>query len=78
MAQTRTQSDRGREGQSTMIRKFLEESDEEQITITDLVNKMQEYLQGSEEQTYSAVYMKAKLKEHSRLGIFLQNWAKFE
>ena len=42
--------------------KFLEENDEEQITITDLVNKMQEYLQGSEEQAYSAVYMKAKLK----------------
>ena len=36
--------------------KFLEENDEEQITITDLVNKMQEYLQGSEEQAYSAVY----------------------
>ena len=44
--------------------KFLEENDEEQVTITDLVNKMQEYLQGSEEQAYSAVYMKAKLKEH--------------
>jgi len=44
--------------------KFLEENDEEQITIADLVNKMQEYLEGPEEQAYSAVYMKEKLKEH--------------
>ena len=51
--------------------KFLEENDEEQITITDLVNKMQEYLQGSEEQAYSAVYMKAKVKEHfgDKIGV---------
>lgn len=43
---------------------FLEENDKEQITITDLINKMQDYLEGSKEQAYSAVYMKAKLQEH--------------
>lgn len=34
------------------------------ITIAGLVNKMQEYLEGFEEQAYSAVYMKEKLNEH--------------
>ena len=52
---------------------FLEENDEEQITITDLVNKMQEYLQGSEEQVYSTVYMKAKLKKHFGNKIVVTN-----
>ena len=44
--------------------KFREENDEEQNAITDLDNKMQEFLQCSEEQAHSAVYMKVKLKKH--------------
>ena len=46
------------------VAQFLEENDEEQITIADLTKKMEEYLEDSEEHAYSAKYMKAKLQEH--------------
>jgi len=43
--------------------KYIEENDDEQITITDLVQKMTEFCSDSKD-AYSTVYMKAKLKEH--------------
>ena len=46
------------------VTEFIVENDEEQLTIPDLVGKMQEYLEGTGEPPYSAVYMKEKLKEH--------------
>ena len=46
------------------VTEFLVENDEEQITIPDLIGKMQEYLEGTEEPPYSAVYMKEKSQEH--------------
>ena len=42
---------------------FLRENDDEQLTITDLIQKMQEFLKGSKCHAYSQVYMKQKLKE---------------
>ena len=42
---------------------FFRENDEEQLTISDLIGKMQEYLRGSGCQAYSEVYIKQKLKE---------------
>ena len=43
---------------------FVEENDEEKITVNDLTKKMEEFLQNSEEQAYSGVYMKKKLRDH--------------
>lgn len=40
---------------------FLEENDEEQLTISDLVAKMEEYLQGSKSMAYGNQYLKEKL-----------------
>ena len=40
---------------------FLEENDEEQLTISDLVAKMGEYLQGSKSMAYGNQYLKEKL-----------------
>ena len=42
----------------------LEENDEEQTTISDLTQKMGELLKETDEEPYSTVYMKRKLKEH--------------
>jgi len=42
----------------------LEENDDEQVTIGDLVSRMQEYMPNSEYEPYSSVYMKTKLQEH--------------
>lgn len=43
---------------------FVEENDEK-ITVNDLTKKMEEFLQNSEEQAYSGVYMKKKkLRDH--------------
>ena len=58
------------------VAQFLEQNDEEQITISDLVNKMEDYLEGSGEQAYSAVYMKAKLQEHFGDKIVVTNLQK--
>ena len=42
----------------------LVENDKEQFTISDLVKKMQEYLEGTGETPYGAVYMKETLQKH--------------
>ena len=39
----------------------VEENDEEKITVNDLTKKMEEFLQNSEEQGYSVVYMKESI-----------------
>lgn len=43
---------------------FLEEYDDEQITIQDLMVKMTEYLQDTGCEPYCAKWMKIKIKEH--------------
>ena len=43
---------------------YLEENDDEQITIGDLINKMREYLENTEYLPYSSPHMKSKLKGH--------------
>ena len=43
---------------------LLENNNEEQITITDLIKKMEDYLEGSELQPDSFPYMKKKLLDH--------------
>ena len=43
---------------------YLLENGEEQLTVADLTEKMEEYLEGSEEDAYSVVYMKRRLQEH--------------
>ena len=42
----------------------LLENEEEQLTVADLTKKIEEYLEGTEEDTYSFVYMKRGLAEH--------------
>ena len=46
------------------VEKFLEEYDDEQITISDLISKMEVIPDDSEYSTYSRVHMYSKLKEH--------------
>ena len=65
------QRDYRKEGQKTLLKTvflkvahFVEENDEEKITVNDLTKKMEEFLQNSEEQAYSDVYMKKKLRDH--------------
>ncbi len=53
--------DRSRTFQQTVA--FLRENDEERLTIGDLIEKMQGFLNGSGCQAYSQTYMKQKLKE---------------
>ena len=43
---------------------YLLENEEEQLTVADLTEKMEEYLEGTEEDAYSVVYMKRRLQEH--------------
>ena len=40
---------------------YLEENDEEQMTINDLINKMNDYLNGTCFEPYSFLYMKKRL-----------------
>ena len=46
------------------VAKFLEENDDEHITISDLLSKMEGILDGSEYSAFSGVHMCSKLKEH--------------
>ena len=48
------------------VANFLEEHDDEQLYISDLVEKMGKYLCGTGESPYSNVYMKARLEEYFR------------
>lgn len=42
---------------------FLEQNQDEQMTVNDLVQKMAEYLENTEHEPYSVVYMKTKLRK---------------
>ncbi|XP_068708169.1 uncharacterized protein [Montipora foliosa] len=46
------------------VARFLQENDDEQITVVDLVEKMEEYLADSASTAYSRTHMKARLQEH--------------
>lgn len=46
------------------VTKFLEENDDEQITVSDLMEKMEEYLSDSNSEAYGRHHMKTKLLEH--------------
>ena len=46
------------------VAKFLEDNDDEQITVGDLVEKMEEYLNNTDSEAYGWSYMKTKLLEH--------------
>ena len=50
---------------------YLEENDEEQITINDLIDKMNEYLDDTEFEPYSFPYMKKRLTDHFRDRIII-------
>jgi hypothetical protein len=55
------------------VAKYLEENDDEQITINALIKKMECFLQGTDEEEYSPKYMKAKLLEHFKDKIIITN-----
>ena len=46
------------------VAKFLEDNDDEQITVGDLVEKMEEYLNDTESEAYGRLHMKTKLLEY--------------
>ena len=46
------------------VTKFLEENDDEQITVIDLVEKMEEYLSDADSEAYGQQHMKTKLLEY--------------
>ncbi|EDO49780.1 predicted protein [Nematostella vectensis] len=46
------------------VARFLEDNDEEQLTIYDLVSLMEMYLEDDNEAPYSNVHMKARLHQH--------------
>ena len=46
------------------VAKFLEDNDDEQITVGDLVEKMKEYLNDTESEAYGRSHMKTKLLEY--------------
>lgn len=46
------------------VAKFLEDNDDEQITVGDLVEKMEEYLNNTDSEAYGRSHMKTKLLEH--------------
>jgi len=43
---------------------YLENNDDEQVTINDLISKMKEYLQDTDIEPYSFPHMKSELKKH--------------
>ena len=46
------------------VAKYIEENDDEQITIKDLMDLMQQKLAHSECEAYTCTYMKKRLEEH--------------
>ena len=46
------------------VAKFLEDNDNEQITVGDLLEKMEEYLNDTESEAYGRLHMKTKLLEY--------------
>ena len=50
---------------------YLEANDEEQLTISDICDKMSEYLSHKDSVPYAATYLKHKLQEHYKDSIFI-------
>ena len=44
---------------------FWKNNDDGQVSVSNLCDKMQKYLRGSNEQAYTVKYMKAKLLEYT-------------
>lgn len=57
------------------VTQFLEENEDDMITVNDLCQKMEEFLEGSEE-AYSAIHMRKKLEEHFGSQIIITTTAK--
>jgi len=53
------------------LTRFFEENDDEQITVSDLVEKMKEYLSDTESEAYGRLHMKTKLLEYFRDKIII-------
>ena len=50
---------------------YFEDNDEEQLSLTDLANKMKKYLQDDDYVAYGNQYLKSKLLEHYGKSIFI-------
>ena len=50
---------------------YFEENDEEQLTITDLSNKMKEYLHDSDSSGYGNQSLKSRLQKHYGDSVFV-------
>ena len=50
---------------------YFEENDEEQLTISDLCNKMKQFLHGSESSAYGNQYLKSKLLAYYGDSVFV-------
>ena len=46
------------------VAKFLRDNDDEQITVNDLIDLMNDFMADSESTAYGHTHMKARLKEH--------------
>ena len=46
------------------VAKFLQDNDDEQITVNDLIDLMNDFMANSESKAYGHTHMKARLKEH--------------
>ena len=46
------------------VAKFLQDNDDEQITLNDLIDLMNDFMANSESTAYGHTHMKARLKEH--------------
>ena len=64
-------SDTERERAFLQVTRYLEDNDEEQITINDLIDKMNDYLDGTDFEPYSFPYMKKRLNDHFRDRIII-------
>lgn len=53
------------------VAEYLENNDDEQVTITDLLNKMEEYLRDTDVEPYSFPHMKSELKKHFKDRIII-------
>ena len=62
-----------REGLFLEVIKYLEENDDEQVTISDLVQEMESFLLSSDHDAFSSKHMKMRIKEHFGDRIVITN-----
>ena len=53
------------------VARYLENNDDEQVTIIDLINKMKEYLKGTDIEPYSFPHMKSELTNYFKDRIII-------